>query len=246
MTEQPKHREVFISGSLGQFVAFFEFEQLRSKHFDQYHSNSNRIGAAFRIAGPIRTSPASCFWLIINGVNIVLDDVESGFPSFSGGSWGSINFRPHMSLEEMESEAQRQQTPLAVILGTAEVRAFELPGNRLRIMFNIARFELADAFWTWVDGVLAEMARQGFTINDSQASFQEASTSLSKGGRPRNKNDDWAWQQIHEKNRPLSEVFREWQAKNSESSRVLIDEERSFRNAVRRDRMDRSKRRKPE
>jgi hypothetical protein len=67
-----------------------------------------------------------------------------------------------------------------------------------------------------------------------------------KGGRPRNIDDDWAWEQVNIHNRATKEVFPEWQEHNDKKGRYLVDEVRSFRHAINPGRIMRRKRRKPE
>jgi hypothetical protein len=63
----------------------------------------------------------------------------------------------------------------------------------------------------------------------------------SKGGRPTNKDDDWAWERVNTLNRPRAEVKKEWTERNEKAGRHLVDPDDSFRKAVRKNRKIREK-----
>jgi hypothetical protein len=46
--------------------------------------------------------------------------------------------------------------------------ASELPGQRLRIVFNASRYRRPGVFWRWVETFIAEMERQGFARREAR------------------------------------------------------------------------------
>jgi len=53
-----------------------------------------------------------------------------------------------------------------------------------------------------------------------------------KGGRPRNADDDWAWQQVNELGRDPREVYPEWLSRIGKRKNRLADPEDSFDKAI--------------
>ena len=60
----------------------------------------------------------------------------------------------------------------------------------------------------------------------------EAAATRSLGGRPRERDDDWAWHQEEVLGRPRPEVYREWFARIGERGKLLADPENSYRRAM--------------
>jgi hypothetical protein len=57
------------------------------------------------------------------------------------------------------------------------------------------------------------------------------------GGRPRQSDDDWAWEQIHIHHRPHREVKKEWRQRNKENGRILKEENQAWSRATKSNRM---------
>lgn len=103
---------------------------------------------------------------------------------------------------------------------------------------------LVDRFGEWL---VADLARATHSSTNHPLLSFPANPPSGKGGRPRNEDDDWAWEQVHIHRRTVSDVHAEWQKRNLQKGRhPLVDEERSFRHAISRTRMNGRKRRKPE
>lgn len=65
-----------------------------------------------------------------------------------------------------------------------------------------------------------------------------------KGGRPYQTDDDWAWHEVHTHHRSAQTVRREWEKRNKDNARILLDESRGWRAAINKKRMEK-RRRKP-
>jgi len=61
---------------------------------------------------------------------------------------------------------------------------------------------------------------------------KEQTTRASKGGRPRNSDDDWAWEQVNRLKRDRTTVYSEWRARIGERDKMLADSQDSFNKAV--------------
>jgi hypothetical protein len=62
-----------------------------------------------------------------------------------------------------------------------------------------------------------------------------------RGGRPRDPNDDWAYEQVALGGRPRPEVYREWLVRIGERATQLTDPQDSFRRAITARRQERKK-----
>jgi hypothetical protein len=60
---------------------------------------------------------------------------------------------------------------------------------------------------------------------------------LYKGGRPRNPDDDWAWQQVNMEGRAPEEVYPEWLKRIGVRAKRLADAHDSFNKAIRKRRL---------
>lgn len=77
----------------------------------------------------------------------------------------------------------------------------------------------------WFDALLAELRRWAVTPTAPQRPER-------KGGRPRNADDDWAWEQVNELGRDPREVYPEWLSRIGKRQNRLADPEDSFDKAV--------------
>lgn len=68
--------------------------------------------------------------------------------------------------------------------------------------------------------------------NDSKA-VGKGSKEQRKGGRPRNTDDDWAWEQANRLNRPRSDVYQEWLKRIGGRVKSLSDPRDTFNKALR-------------
>lgn len=62
-----------------------------------------------------------------------------------------------------------------------------------------------------------------------------------EGGRPRNADDDWAYEQVHVQKRPADEVYHEWLKLIGKRSEALANPQDSFKKAIRSRRRSKNK-----
>lgn len=88
-------------------------------------------------------------------------------------------------------------------------------------------------------------AHQRLVINDLLYKLQDdpalATASRRRGGRPRNTDDDWAWEQVNVAKRDRADVYGEWLERIKKAERQLADPHDSFDKATRPSRRQREK-----
>ncbi len=172
-SKNPKILEISVNGKLDQFIGLVRLEQMKAcganPDYDEIASNV----VPMSIYGPISQDPVlqrvSVYWLVVQGFHMFLDRHEKGESGMAtGGPLGHLELRPGITLGELDQEARQQGTTLSRILRVGEMWASELPGQRIRVVFNVSRYNNPTVFWKWVDSFIAEMERHGFARRVAQ------------------------------------------------------------------------------
>jgi hypothetical protein len=166
-SKRRKHREIIASGTLQQFLGLVEFEQMRAGGANPDYDDTSSLVEPFSLYGPVTPSSgdkeSSQYWLVVSGYHSFLGAYRRGESAIiSSGLLGYLESRPGMTLDELDREARKQQSSLSRILGVGEMWASEVPGGRIRVVFNASRFRHPASFGEWADSFVAEMERQGF------------------------------------------------------------------------------------
>lgn len=165
--DKPKKQiEIIVSGTLESFKGLVEFEQKRAGGSNSDYDNTivSLVTMAFGLYGPItQGSGRAVYWLVVNGYHHFLDAHRRGRSGVSmGGPSGQLKLQAGITLDELDREARRQGISLSRILHVGEMWASELPGEQIRVVFNVSLFGDPHLFWKWVGDFVAEMNRQGF------------------------------------------------------------------------------------
>lgn len=127
--------------------------------------------------------------------------------------------------------------PYQIAYGCAAVAVEPYAGTRSLIAVQYARSFAVD---------IAPVVRQFLKLVEQRGYTVRQGSPGRSGGRPSQSDDDWAWHEIHTSGRPANEVREEWRHRNEVSGRFLKDEQRSWKNAIRCDRMEKRRRKQPE
>ena len=108
---------------------------------------------------------------------------------------------------------------------TAYITAQRMPRNKTLLVVSVRDedWQVIQPCW---EALLGRMVDQGWV------SARDVDLPSEQGGRPTNKIDAWAWDQLHVLHRPRQIVREEWREKNTQAGRVLKDEPRSWRHAI--------------
>ncbi len=109
-------------------------------------------------------------------------------------------------------------------------RAFVSPNPGQGATVTISYTE-GDFLRPMAETLIAELQRQW---SGKDSTYTEARPEFrGQSGRPRNEDDDWAWEQVNVLKRPRPEVEREWKRRIGERAFTLADVRDSFKQAVR-------------
>ncbi len=137
----------------------------------------------------------------------------------------SIEARP--TLEDVPANSQRALQAYCDIQLIAFVTSIWIDADRMA--------KLAAATPT-PENTRVSVDEHGNISNVMPSAIREA-IRRNTGGRPRQSDDDWAWEQVHIHHRPHKEVKKEWRQRNKESMRILKEETQAWSRATKPDRM---------
>lgn len=101
-------------------------------------------------------------------------------------------------------------------------------------MVGLFRMTKRSVAW-WVDLVIDrdKQSEVGIEVTLKQFAVEMEAWRPSRGGRPPNPVNEWAWEQVHVLGRPMSEVYPEWYERRTKDEDVwLADPEDSFKKAI--------------
>ena len=149
-------RELIVTGKLEQFKGLMELEA--GPPIDDIFKLGRRV--KLTLFGLI-AHDSSARWLVYNGSHPVLGRLRRGSISFGSGPW-QFSASPGMTVQQIYDQIAESGLDPCGILHLGSLHAIELPEDRLRLLFAVARFEHPPLFWRWVDDLTVELHRLGF------------------------------------------------------------------------------------
>ena len=153
-------RELIVTGNLKQLKGVMDVEVSlwRDRAFRELRH------AYLALVGPV-VQDTFLIWFLPSGSQadlLLFHDCNDEMMALRWRLHG-ISVSPGMTLQQIYDQALADHISLSYSLHLGLLHAIELPEDRLRLLFAVARFEHPPLFWRWVDDLTAELHRLGFS-----------------------------------------------------------------------------------